>query len=83
MPTVHLTIFVFITTGPECTPTSNKCVLPVLAAPLQTPQKANPLNWYTTSPLKRHSQFFLLAHTLLESTLALTVLKHIWLHAVE
>ncbi len=36
----------------------------------------------TTSPLRRHSWFILLMHTLLESTLALMVSKHIWLHAV-
>ncbi len=52
-PTVHFTVFVSTTTGRECTPTSIECDLPVPVTPLQTPPKASPLNWYTTSPLQR------------------------------
>jgi hypothetical protein len=65
-----------------CTSTSNVCAMPALVVPLQTQPKASPPNWCTIFPSRCHSLSYSSTPTLLESTLALMVLRCIWLRAV-
>jgi hypothetical protein len=67
---------------PVCTPTSNVCAMPAPVVPLQTQPRASPLNWSSIFPSKHLSSSYLLVPTLLVSTLALLVLRCIWLRAV-
>ncbi len=56
--------------------------MPALVVPLQTQPRSSPLNWCTIFPSRRCSLSYSLMPTLLESTLALMVLRCIWLCAV-
>ena len=80
--TAPSTVFASGIIGWVCIPTSNVCAMPAPVVPSQTPWKAGPPNWYTTSQSRCHSSSYSSMHTLPGSILALRVLRYIWLHAV-